>query len=153
MTEIPPVYGNPTEAAAQLARIFEATGCRTQLELAAFLDIRQTALSAATRRGKIPADWLITLLCVRGINPAWIMSGIGPKFLAPSHTPAETNYSPGPFPPVRAIDAEIVRKVLLCFPARDLEGELRRRKGAPKRLLDIDVEEGQTARAGKDTPR
>ena len=40
MTDIPPIYGEQTEAAARLARVFEAAGCRTQLELAAVLDIR-----------------------------------------------------------------------------------------------------------------
>ena len=128
MTDIPPIYGEQTEAAARLARVFEAAGCRTQLELAAVLDIRQSSISDAKRRGVIPSDWLIKLLYLRGINPAWIRDGIGPKFLAPSDNPADANYPYETFPPVRAVDAEIVRKVLRCFPARDLQSELCRRK-------------------------
>ena len=127
MTERIPLYGEQTEAAARLARVFEAAGCRTQLELAAVLDIRQSSISDAKRRGVIPSDWLIKLLYLRGINPAWIRDGIGPKFLAPSDNPADANYPYETFPPVRACDAEIVRKVLRCFPARDLQSELCRR--------------------------
>ena len=128
MTERIPIYGEQTEAAARLARVFEAAGCRTQLELAAILDIRQSSISDAKRRGAIPSDWLVKILQLRGVNPDWIMDGIGPKFLAPSDKPTDTNYPYESFPPVRACDAEIVRKVLRCFPARDLESELCRRR-------------------------
>ena len=128
MTERIPIYGEQTEAAARLARVFEAAGCRTQLQLAAILDIRQSSISDAKRRGAIPSEWLIKLLYLRGVNPAWIMDGIGPKFLAPSDDAADANYPYESFPPVRACDADIVRKVLRCFPARDLEGELQRRR-------------------------
>lgn len=128
MTDIPPIYGEETEAVARLARVFEAAGCRTQLDLAAVLDISQSSISDAKRRGAIPADWLIKLLYLRGVNPAWIMDGIGPRFLAPSDDPIDANYPYESFPPVRAVDAEIVRKVLHCFPARDLTEELRRRE-------------------------
>ena len=128
MTERIPLYGEQTEAAARLARVFEAAGCRTQLELAAVLDIRQSSISDAKRRGAIPSDWLVKLLQLRGVNPGWIMDGIGPKFLAPSDNPANANYPYESFPPVRACDAEIVRKILRCFPARDLQSELCRRK-------------------------
>ena len=108
-------------------RIKKATGMRTQVEIAKMLDIRQSSISDAKRRGVIPSDWLIKLLYLRGINPAWIRDGIGPKFLAPSDNPADANYPYETFPPVRAVDAEIVRKVLRCFPARDLQSELCRR--------------------------
>ena len=128
MTDIPPIYGEQTEAAARLVRVFDAAGCRTQLELAAILDIRQSSISDAKRRGAIPSDWLIKLLYLRGVNPAWIMDGIGPRFLAPSDDPINANYPYETFPPVRACDAEIVRKVLRCFPSRDLESELYRRR-------------------------
>ena len=127
MTERIPLYGEQTEAAARLARVFEAAGCRTQLELAAVLDIRQSSISDAKRRGAIPSDWLVKLLQQRGVNPDWILDGIGPKFLAPSDNPADANYPYETFPPVRACDAEIVRKILRCFPARDLQNELCRR--------------------------
>lgn len=41
---------------AQMERIHRATGTRTQVELAEFLGIRQSAVSDARRRGKIPAE-------------------------------------------------------------------------------------------------
>ncbi len=129
MTEIIPTYGQQAESVAQLARVFEAAGCRTQLELAAVLDIRQSSISDAKRRRAIPSDWLVKLLYLRGVNPTWIMSGTGPKFLAPSADPADVNFPYESFPPVRAVDAEIVRNVLRCFPLRDLESELCRRRG------------------------
>ena len=91
MTERIPIYGEQTEAAARLSRVFEAAGCRTQLELAAILDIRQSSISDAKRRGAIPSEWLIKLLYLRGVNPTWIMDGIGPKFLAPSDDAADAN--------------------------------------------------------------
>ena len=130
MTDIPPIYGEQTEAAAQLARVFEAAGCQTQAELAEILDIRQSSVSDAKRRGTIPPEWLIKLLYLRGVSPAWVMNGIRPKFLAPSGDTADINYPYETFPPVRACDAAIVRRVLRCFPARDLTDELRRRRGA-----------------------
>lgn len=129
MTERIPIYGEQTEAAARLARVFEAVGCRTQLELAAILDVRQSSISDAKRRGAIPSDWLIKLLYLRGVNPAWVKDGIGPKFLAPSGDTADINYPYETFPPVRAGDAATLRRILRCFPVRDLTDELRRRRG------------------------
>lgn len=129
MTERIPLYGEQTESAARLSRVFEAAGCQTQAELAAILDVRQSGISDAKRRGTIPPEWLIKLLYLHGVNPAWIMDGIGPKFLAPCDSPADANYPYETFPPVRAVDAAIVRRILGCFPARDLTDELRRRSG------------------------
>ena len=65
------------------ARIQEATGCRTQTELAAYLGIRQSSISDAKRRGSIPADWLLILLRRKGFNPDWMISGQGARFLIP----------------------------------------------------------------------
>ena len=132
MTERIPTYGGQAEGAAQLARVFEAAGCRTQLELAAVLEISQPSISDAKRRGAIPSDWLIKLLHLRGINPSWIKDGTGPRFLAPSDDAADA-YSPCDcFPPVRTANATIVRRLLRCFPLRELEKELRRRKSAER---------------------
>ena len=64
-----------------LERVFEATECQTQVQLAAFFAIRQSSIAVAKRRNAIPAEWLIKLLRVKGINPDWVLSGEGPKFL------------------------------------------------------------------------
>lgn len=117
-----------SDAEARLVRIFEVAGCQTQLELAAILNIRQSSISDAKRRGAIPSDWLIKLFQLRGVNPDWIMKGSGPKFLTPSVDSVDDNYLYEAFPPVRAIDATIVRNILRCFPVRDLHSELQRRR-------------------------
>lgn len=66
-----------------LDRVYEAAGCRTQTELAKFLGMRQSSISDAKKRGKIPSDWLLTLWRKTGINPDWILTGHGPKGLGP----------------------------------------------------------------------
>ena len=64
-----------------LERVFQTAGCRTQQQLAEFLDIRQSAITAAKRRGAIPADWLLKLLRIQGVNPDWILTGEGVHYL------------------------------------------------------------------------
>lgn len=64
-----------------LDRFFEAAGCRTQVELAVFLGIKQSSIADAKKRGSIPADWLITLWRKKGVNPDWILTGQGAKGL------------------------------------------------------------------------
>ena len=66
------------EFAQMLERIFLVTGLRTQVELAGFLSIRQSSISDAQRRGKIPSNWLITLMRVKNVFPEWVLTGSGP---------------------------------------------------------------------------
>lgn len=66
---------------AVLQRFFQAAGCKTQTELAMFLGIRQSSVSDAKRRQVIPADWFITLLRRKSINPDWVLTGAEPRFL------------------------------------------------------------------------
>ena len=61
-------------------RLFDVAGCRSQLELAAVLGIRQSAISDAKRRGIIPVDWLHFLQKTKGIRPDWILSGTLPQY-------------------------------------------------------------------------
>ena len=130
MTEIVAPYGNLqlSKFEARYQRVFEAAGCKTQTELADILEIKQSSISDAKKRGSIPAHWLVKLLALRGINPDWIKDGIEPKFLKPSYISEDNNGIHEPFPPVRAIDNKIIRDILHCFPFRDLERELQRRK-------------------------
>ena len=44
-------------------------------------DIRQSAITDAKRRGAIPADWLLKLLRIQGVNPDWILTGEGVHYL------------------------------------------------------------------------
>ena len=64
-----------------LQRVFDASECRTQMQLVALLEIRQSSISDAKRRGSIPSDWLIKLQRLKGINPEWVMTGEGEPFI------------------------------------------------------------------------
>ena len=62
-------------------RIKDATGKRTQVELASILDIRQSSISDAKRRNSVPADWYMKLFRKFGLNPDWLADGRGPKYI------------------------------------------------------------------------
>ena len=38
-------------------------------------------ISDAKKRKSIPAEWLLTLLLRKGINPQWVLTGTGPRYL------------------------------------------------------------------------
>jgi len=67
-----------------LQRVFESAECKTQAQLADFLEIRQSNISDAKKRKSIPAEWLIKLLKLKWINPEWILTGEGSQYLKPS---------------------------------------------------------------------
>lgn len=67
-----------------LNRIFDVAGCCTQTDLANLLGIRQSSISDAKKRNAIPAEWLVKLLRLKGINPEWILTGLGPQRLGPA---------------------------------------------------------------------
>ena len=104
---------------AQLARIQQATGIGTQMELAELLRIRQSAISSARRAGKIPAEWLLTLLRVKNIFPEWILTGHGPIFVPRAEHEYETEAD--------AREAELTALSLQRLSARALADELVRR--------------------------
>ncbi|WP_051363982.1 helix-turn-helix domain-containing protein [Oleidesulfovibrio alaskensis] len=83
MTESPPIYDCQPQADfdSQFARIFEVAECRTQLELAEFLNIKQSSVSDAKRRQTVPSEWLVKLFEKKRINPEWLRTGIGGKFV------------------------------------------------------------------------
>lgn len=62
-------------------RIQTVTGIRTQQALANLLEISQSSIADAKRRGSIPADWVLTLFVKLGINPDWLLQGTGPAYL------------------------------------------------------------------------
>lgn len=72
-------YGNTPQSdfESQYQRIFEAAGCRTQVELADFLDIKQSSISDAKRQKTIPAEWLVKIMDKKGIILDWIHTGNG----------------------------------------------------------------------------
>ena len=92
MTEDALSYGNPPQLdfESQYKRIFEAAGCRTQVELAAFLNIRQSSVSDAKSRKAVPSDWLMTLFEKKRVNPDWVLTGQGSRYLRPADDDATT---------------------------------------------------------------
>ena len=102
---------------AQYARLFEAAGCRTQVELAGVLGIRQSSVSDAKRRNTLPAEWLLRLLQRKGINPEWILSGQGARFLLPCEGNASARCSAQAVQPVPAEGAARTSPSVCIYPS------------------------------------
>ncbi len=62
-------------------RIKFATATKTQIDIAAILEIRQSSISDAKRRNSVPAEWVMKLFEKFGLNPDWIKQGVGPMYL------------------------------------------------------------------------
>lgn len=62
-------------------RIQTATKTQTQVELAKLLNIQQSSISDAKRRGSIPPDWVLKLFENHKVNPNWIKYGQEPMLL------------------------------------------------------------------------
>lgn len=105
----------------QMDRIRRGTGKRTQRKLADFLGVKQSNISDAKRRGKIPADWLIVLFHTKNILPEWILTGQGACFMPPLASRYETGDE--------AAERQENEKILRRIPARMLADELVRRVG------------------------
>ena len=104
----------PQNTLTPLARVFAAAECRRQVELAEFLGIRQSFISDAKKRQAIPADWLVTLLRLKGINPEWILTGLGPVRLGPviEQTPAQAACRTETRPPEDCSAQELVNELV-----------------------------------------
>lgn len=113
---------NPaTNFDAQMERIRLITGKRTQLELAELLGVKQSSVSDAKRRGRIPSGWLVMLMRYKQANPDWILTGSGPVFV--SFPPVEPHYETVDAAAERRADDEALRRL----PPRMLAEELLRR--------------------------
>lgn len=64
-----------------MQRLKEATGARTQLELAMKLHVRQSSISEAARRRKVLDTWYMKLAENFGLNPLYLKWGVGLKRL------------------------------------------------------------------------
>lgn len=100
----------------EYSRILVALGLRTQVEVAAFLGVRQSSISDALRRNDpdgVPAGWKIRLLETEGLNPHWIQTGEGPKYMVPSedHITSAPNAVPAKPSTLDELIAEIGRLV------------------------------------------
>lgn len=108
----------------QMERIKQATNTRTQIELAEFLGISQSSVSDAGRRGRIPAEWLVTILRIRGVLPEWILTGHGPCYL--TVPAAQGEYESSDTAEERRAKTEALQKLS----SKDLADELLRRIAA-----------------------
>ncbi|MDR0238769.1 MAG: helix-turn-helix domain containing protein, partial [Deltaproteobacteria bacterium] len=70
-------------------RIQSATHTRTQNELANILGIRQSSISDAKRRNRVPSSWYMLLFEKFGLSQDWLRYGIGPMLLR-----TEQGYAP-----------------------------------------------------------
>lgn len=70
-----------TGAAAVVARMMLALGVSTQTALAEELGLGRGAVSDAKSKGKVPSQWLLTLLRTRRVNPSWLETGEGEMHL------------------------------------------------------------------------
>lgn len=77
-------------------RIKLATNCRTQVELAELLNIRQSSISDAKRRDSVPGDWYMKLFERFGLNPDWLKYGVGPPLSAYGKRLLPPGSPPGP---------------------------------------------------------
>jgi len=67
-----------------MERIYKATGARTQVQVAAVLEVRQSSISDAKKRCSIPSDWFLKLYRSHGLNPDWLAEGHEPVYLSPA---------------------------------------------------------------------
>ena len=105
----------------QMERIHLVTGTRTQLELANFLGIRRSSIVDAKKRGRIPSDWLVTIMRIKGVHPEWILTGDGTCSILPSESCGY--YEPADVAQERRVKQEALRRLS----SKDLTDELLRR--------------------------
>lgn len=67
----------------QKQRVYEITGTRTQVQLAEVLGIKQSSISDAIKRKCLPDSWLVTLYRKYKVNPDWLLTGEGSRYLKP----------------------------------------------------------------------
>jgi bacteriophage CI repressor helix-turn-helix domain len=108
-------------------RIREATGLRTQTEVAALLGVRQSSISDAKRRDSIPAQWLLILFDKHALNPTWVRTGEGAPYLAQSPGQPPNLFTPEQC--IRRLEPVLRAALLTTVPA--LAAELRQALGLP----------------------
>jgi len=62
-------------------RISDATGIFSQTQLASILKVNRSAITQAKKNDSIPPKWILQLSKEFGLNPEWIETGIGEKFM------------------------------------------------------------------------
>ena len=95
-------------------RILSVTHAATQVELARILGIRQSSISSVAVRGEsVPPSWLLTLFFMYRINPEWVLTGIGDRFVTTTDTPPKSLPRPELLDGIstETLAAELLRRV------------------------------------------
>ena len=106
---------------AQMARIKFIAQAKTQCQLAEVLGIKQASISEASKRGSVPASWLVVLVQKFRANPDWILEGAMPVFLLVRESGSYDARNSGP-------SADFLRQI----PLEELQKEILRRSGHPQ---------------------
>lgn len=70
-------------------RVLEAAGAETQMDLARRLGIRQSSVSDAKKKKRVPASWILALCIEGGWNPRWLLNGEPPRRLIAAESGAD----------------------------------------------------------------
>ena len=62
-------------------RISNATGIRSQTQLASILGVNRSAITQAKKNRSLPPAWILLLSRKFGLNPEWIENGAGEKHI------------------------------------------------------------------------
>lgn len=105
------IHGGPPEYKSGVSEIIErmkrALDLKTQSALAEVLGVRRAAVSDAKRQGKIPSEWLLKLCRSHGLNPYWLETEKGAKYIEQDHVEeAEIGYAT-PFEYVPMVEARL----------------------------------------------
>jgi phage repressor protein C with HTH and peptisase S24 domain len=122
-----------------IRRIADATGIRSQSDLARELGINRSGITHARNKNQIPEKWVIKLYRQFSLNPGWIETGTGRVFLGETG-PADQDFRPVPKVAARlsagtgsfACDAQVDE--YLSFSAAWLA-----RKGAARSMVAMEV--------------
>lgn len=129
-----------------MERIRQATGARTQVQLADVLEVRQSSISDAKRRASIPDNWLVKLLRSHKLHPDWIEFGTGPQFVDGDSHAAVAELQEH----LRLVTEDFVRLVCRVEESLDVinmtDAELARRKAYHAGSLVVDLEKAQGLR-------
>lgn len=71
-----------TEISAPCKRLFEVFDTRQRIHIEVFLSACPKTIEKAARTGHIPPRWLLVLLYKKNVNPFWLLTGTGPKYLS-----------------------------------------------------------------------
>ena len=106
---------------AQMARVKFIAQARTLCQLADILGVTQASISEASKRGSVPASWLVVLVQKFRANPDWILEGTMPVFLMAGT--GESHDARNSYP-----SADFLRQI----PLEELQKEICRRTENPQ---------------------